>query len=232
MNLLFIKKRSKRYASLWIKVYLLRLLAVGIIGIIGYGLFKILIFFNSFDGLNNLFLSTILAYIVYRMIVPFITKYFSDGVVHSLGDVVKYTVPLPQNVAVRNKIRKKGIDLLTKLHEAKRSDGLPQYERIILVGHSLGSIICYDLLTHLFPQFQHTYDAEKIANSEEAKMQTSLNELEEIANRKDFDPDDFQTAQSNLLNPKYSLGKYFLKNIVNSLLIFNNNIPLNLKILM
>ena len=34
------------------------------------------------------------------------------------------------------------------------------------------------------------------------------------------------------LNPKYSLGKYFIKNIVNSLLIFNNNTPLNLKILM
>ena len=35
-----------------------------------------------------------------------------------------------------------------------------------------------------------------------------------------------------VLNPKYSLGKYFIKNIVNSLLIFNNNTPLNLKILM
>ena len=35
-----------------------------------------------------------------------------------------------------------------------------------------------------------------------------------------------------ILNPKYSLGKYFFKNIVNSLLIFNNNTPLNLKILM
>ncbi len=205
-SLLFYKNRSKRYRQIWIKVYIMLAIFVVAGGAIIYGIYRLLEYFNSFNEINNLFISSILAYFIYRLIVPFLSKYFSDGVVHSLGDVVKYTIPNPQNVGVRNQIRKKGMGLLMNLHNAERSDGNPQYERIILVGHSLGSIICYDLLTHLFPQFQHTYDAEKIVNSEEAKMQSSLNRLEMIAEKSDFDLNEFQNAQNQLLKEFQALG--------------------------
>jgi len=51
----------------------------------------------------------------------------------------------------RRRIRAEGIELLKRLHNCKR------YDRIIIVGHSLGSIIAYDLLRHLWPVYNTDY---------------------------------------------------------------------------
>ncbi|WP_439595202.1 hypothetical protein [Falsiroseomonas sp.] len=61
-----------------------------------------------------------------------------------LGDAARYLSPTPNNVAARQRIREAGIDLLEKL----RASG--KYDRIIVVGHSLGSVIGYDVLNHAF----------------------------------------------------------------------------------
>jgi hypothetical protein len=61
----------------------------------------------------------------------FIVPYF--------GRVVRYTVAKPDNVAARENIRKRGLALLDELHKG--------YDRIIIVGHSLGSILAYDLIS-------------------------------------------------------------------------------------
>lgn len=66
--------------------------------------------------------------------------------VNSLGDAARYLSPLPSNIAVRQKIRSNGIDLLRRLHESGR------YDRIVVVGHSLGAVIGYDMLTHLWTE--------------------------------------------------------------------------------
>jgi len=67
-------------------------------------------------------------------------------VVHSLGDAARYMSPLPANIAVRNAIRKEAIDLL------RRMQASGDYDRIIVVGHSLGSVIAYDVLARLWDQ--------------------------------------------------------------------------------
>lgn len=64
-----------------------------------------------------------------------------------LGDAARYLSPHPKNIRLRQKIRRQGTRLLRTLHE--RSD----YSRIILVGHSLGSVIGYDLITHLWQEY-------------------------------------------------------------------------------
>jgi hypothetical protein len=66
--------------------------------------------------------------------------------ISSLGDVARYLSPAPYNIAIRQRIRSEGIALLRKLHECGR------YDRIIVVGHSLGSVIGYDILGHLWAQ--------------------------------------------------------------------------------
>jgi len=63
-----------------------------------------------------------------------------------LGDAARYLSPLPANIAVRHKIRAEGLALLKQLHESGR------YDRIVLVGHSLGSVIGYDILTIYWSQ--------------------------------------------------------------------------------
>ena len=63
------------------------------------------------------------------------------------GDAARYLNRRPENVGVRRTIRAAAIELLEKLHD---DPSWRRYHRIIVVGHSLGSVIAYDALTHLW----------------------------------------------------------------------------------
>ncbi|HEY2926272.1 hypothetical protein [Piscinibacter sp.] len=60
-----------------------------------------------------------------------------------LGDAARYLSANPQNVAVRDRIRADGVELLRALHRRG-------YDRIVVVGHSLGSVIAYDIVGYLW----------------------------------------------------------------------------------
>lgn len=55
-------------------------------------------------------------------------------------DVARYVSTKPSNVAVRQTIREGGLELLTRLSEDR------SYDRIVVVAHSLGSFVAYDIL--------------------------------------------------------------------------------------
>jgi hypothetical protein len=63
-----------------------------------------------------------------------------------IGDAARYLHVAPANVQCRHAIRQAGIKVLDTLHERG-------YDRIIIVGHSLGSVIGYDILTHAWPSY-------------------------------------------------------------------------------
>jgi hypothetical protein len=63
-----------------------------------------------------------------------------------LGDIPRYTRSEPRNIAARREIRARGLALLRDLSDCG------QYDRIVLVGHSLGSIVAYDLLSILWSE--------------------------------------------------------------------------------
>lgn len=72
-----------------------------------------------------------------------------------IGDAARYLTPDPENIEARSKVRAEGVKLLRHLHRSKR------YSRIVVVGHSLGSVIGYDVLRHLWdelrkPSFEET----------------------------------------------------------------------------
>lgn len=58
-----------------------------------------------------------------------------------IGDAAVYLSPTPANIEARQKIRAAGLNLLDKVIASGR------YDRVIVVGHSLGSIIGYDILS-------------------------------------------------------------------------------------
>lgn len=64
-----------------------------------------------------------------------------------IADAARYLDPSAANVPCRQKIRSAGVKLLKALHERGN------YNRIIVVGHSLGSVIGYDILYHCWTQF-------------------------------------------------------------------------------
>ncbi|WP_419906437.1 hypothetical protein [Hoeflea sp.] len=84
----------------------------------------------------------------------YLLKYF--------GDVARYVKATPLNVARRQEIREKGVELLETLmgvrdfDPAKHKKGAPypkwntEYDRIIVVSHSLGTVIAYDILKASF----------------------------------------------------------------------------------
>jgi hypothetical protein len=61
-----------------------------------------------------------------------------------LGDAARYFRNSPANVAVRREIRKQAVDTLDYLHASGR------YDRIIVVAHSLGCVVSYDMLRTYF----------------------------------------------------------------------------------
>lgn len=66
-----------------------------------------------------------------------------------IGDAARYLRPHPANIAHRQTIRQAGVALIERLHEAGR------YDRIVLLGHSLGSVIAYDIITQAWTRL-HT----------------------------------------------------------------------------
>ena len=79
-----------------------------------------------------------------------VAGFVSNVLVKRFGDVARYVKAKPPNVARRQEIRSNGVQLLEELMVSKTQDGKPQYDRIILVAHSLGTIVAYDILTQLF----------------------------------------------------------------------------------
>ena len=69
--------------------------------------------------------------------------YLTRRFIPYVGRVVRYTSAKPDNIAARQNIRQRGLTLLENLHRG-------EYERIIVVGHSLGSILAYDLISYFW----------------------------------------------------------------------------------
>lgn len=86
---------------------------------------------------------------VLLLVSPFILAQwvFPKIFVGYLGDAARYMRNATDNLAQRETIRRNGVQFLKGLHK----DG--DYDRIIIVGHSLGSVIAYDLLTYLWIDF-------------------------------------------------------------------------------
>ncbi len=118
------------------------------------------------------------------VVLPVITGTLANIV----GDAARYLNAAPTNVQRRNEIRSMGVEVLRSLHEQKRN-----YERIIVVGHSLGSVIGYDILYHSWIEFNRD-----TKNAQDPKTE-KLSELEQlardIADSKGYVIDTVQSAQ-------------------------------------
>jgi hypothetical protein len=73
--------------------------------------------------------------------------YFMQSIVSPyLGDVARYVRADPRNIKMRAAIRDRGLRLLRSIHDS----GV--YERVIVVAHSLGTVIAYDLIALLWAE--------------------------------------------------------------------------------
>ncbi|MEK9940586.1 MAG: hypothetical protein VW548_06445, partial [Methylotenera sp.] len=89
------------------------------------------------------------------------------------GDAARYFSPDPDNVEARQKIRLAGIQVIEKLTASKA------YDRIIVVGHSLGSAIGLDIISYGFSRVGA--NQWEVAHPIGSKAANILRELERIA---------------------------------------------------
>lgn len=127
-------------------------------------------------------------------------------VVTKLGDAARYFDDVAANVSTRRDIRRRGVDILRRLHEEPREDGsqLPKYERIVVIGHSLGSVLAYDMVRHYWSQVNLAHNVDTSGAAHRAAQDVD-EQGEAIASRKSRPhsarPDrftDFQNCQRHL----------------------------------
>ncbi len=85
------------------------------------------------------------------------------------GDAASYLSAHTETVESRQMVRSRGLRLLRSLHDD------PAYDRVVIVGHSLGSVLAYDLLHILWGQVGPTN-----ANPPPAFAQEALGEVDEF----------------------------------------------------
>ncbi len=89
-----------------------------------------------------------------------------------VGDAARYLHPAPANIERRQEIRAKGVALIGKLHDAG-------YERIVVVGHSLGSVIGYDVLTYAWATYHASGKGVGRSTGSASERVGALGQLEE-----------------------------------------------------
>jgi hypothetical protein len=117
------------------------------------------------------------------------------------GDAARYLHVAPGNIESRRRIREAGIKLLESLHAPNR------YDRIIVVGHSLGTVIGYDVLTHYWSRCHDQFDPEK------AQATGAMEALEALARDPDkigARADEWQIAQSAYFDELRAAGHPWL----------------------
>ena len=107
------------------------------------------------------------------------------------GDVARYTVASPGNIVPRQKVRDRGVELINKLTASG------QYDRIILVAHSLGCLIAYDILCLLWADYVATRRKPELVPNADA-VRGEVQEVIEAATRKPIDLRRFRRAQRAL----------------------------------
>ncbi|MEZ2132173.1 MULTISPECIES: hypothetical protein [unclassified Sinorhizobium] len=83
---------------------------------------------------------------VVLMAVAALTATIHTMATKSFGRVVRYTRAQPDNIAARAAVRERGLELLRALHKDDK------YDRVIIVAHSLGTILAYDVISYFWAE--------------------------------------------------------------------------------
>lgn len=127
--------------------------------------------------------------ITYALLVAMLKRFALD----SISDAARYLDANPRNVDARNKVRQLGVTFLDRLHKSDKG-----YSRIILCGHSLGSVIGYDILQRYW--FARSGDYKPLP----APDQDVLKRMEKLIKARKWD--EFRALQRSLWVEQRSNG--------------------------
>ena len=126
-----------------------------------------------------------------------------------LGDVARYMTPKAHNIGNREIIRKNAFLLLDKLHTMREGDK-NVYDRIVIIGHSLGSVIAYDVI-NLYWNHIHKYTdkIDPVFILEQEKIALALIEIYTNLPKKPSaeEQENYQNALKLFQNAQFNLWK-------------------------
>lgn len=115
----------------------------------------------------------------------------SNVMLKRFGDVARYVKAWPPNVAKRHVIRQTGVDLLDRLIQSR------EYDRIVVVAHSLGTVVAYDILSMLFAKYNTVLDdgtPSEMPQPERNRLEEMIREARDTGTVLDLDA--FQDQQA------------------------------------
>lgn len=95
----------------------------------------------------------------------------------TVGDAANYLSNGPDSVEENELVQLPLIRMVEQLHDMDSEDGSPRYERIVVVGHSLGAVIAYDAITLLWAR--RNRDLRLPAPSDDALASRAVAEVEQ-----------------------------------------------------
>lgn len=128
------------------------------------------------------------------LLISIVGSVVNGFLVSTLGDAARYLDAAPDNIAVRQAIRESGVALLRRLHD----EG--QYDRVVVVGHSLGSVIGYDIIRQYWLEVYHRHGAPPVVD------QTALASYEKQLAQPITDVERYRKAQRDVWREYRRLG--------------------------
>jgi len=178
-----------RLRPLWL---LTLLLLLGIVAAAVLGYFD---FIGRFQAALSPFLWSLLSLAGFAML--------QWALLYNIGDAARYLSPTPANIKMRQSIRADGVRLLQNLHASG------EYQRVVVVGHSLGSVIAYDILTHYWQQVYVDYQAPKRSSQPELQDLETAGEMLRMSTVRNA-LGAYRDAQFDLWKEQRSLGNPWL----------------------
>lgn len=160
------------------------LLFIALFAALSFLIYAIVAGITPSDDLLPAWLSALMS----LLILPAISWILSSIV----GDAARYLYPAPTNIHRRHEIREAGVSLIHELHDRG-------YERIVVVGHSLGSVIGYDILTHAWVDYKN-------AGHRPGESLDVLDNLEALAQTNSSSAEDIQDAQRQYFQEYRKIG--------------------------
>ena len=165
------------------------------------------IYMSSFDieayNQNRLIFSLFVGLIV----TAFLFKTTGDLLKKFLADAARYYDPLPTNVENRERIRKLGVKLLENLSDADK------YDRVVVLSHSLGSAVGYDILRLYWAKHCKYYTIKGADSKGALQFELGAEELEKYAGK----DNEMKVKERSVINVKYQkLQSEYFKSLQDS----------------
>lgn len=127
-----------------------------------------------------------------------LSAFVSAVLVKRFGDVARYVKALPENVAKRHQIRQAGVNLLTRLIDSG------DYDRIVVVAHSLGTIVGYDILAQTYSRYNTV--ADEAPQPERDALEQMIRDARDPKVPGTLDIDAYQEQQAKALSEAKAQG--------------------------